>query len=104
MTDNEKVILQLKVIKALYEEKMKDGDIGIAINYDTYVNRAGALYTAINALEKQTPLKPMVEIRDGFKITRCPNCGCNVSRNNNYCAGFIMLSEAGCGQPLDWGE
>lgn len=57
--------------------------------------------TAINALEKQIPKKPVHIGGDGIRYTdlyRCPNCGQGFTGTGiaDYCYH--------CGQKLDWSE
>lgn len=59
-----------------------------------------ALDTAIEALEKQLPKKP-IEIKETytskigeFRVAKCPNCGKEVSDRFNVCLE--------CRQNLDW--
>lgn len=60
------------------------------------------LYTAIEALEKQLPKKP-IEANDAytpkigeFRVAKCPNCGKEVSDRFDACLE--------CRQNLDWSE
>ena len=59
------------------------------------------IYTAISALEKQIPKKPILDtiFPSGVKWWRCPVCnkiivGCIANRPQKYCSN--------CGQALDW--
>lgn len=52
------------------------------------------LYTAIEALEKQLPKKP-IEKGIHFVYYKCPNCNRILPIDKNYCD---------CGQRLDWPE
>ena len=51
---------------------------------------------AIEALEKQTPQKPIRMYRDAtcWKFWKCPSCGYILGYKYNYCYS--------CGQRLDW--
>lgn len=62
----------------------------------------GHAKTAIEALEKQLPKKP-IEVNDAytpkigeFRVAKCPNCGHEVSDRFDVCFE--------CGQKLDWSE
>ena len=64
---------------------------------DIWANDVKALETAIEALEKQIPKKPL-DRRDSADISigHCPNCNCFVDDwNDDKCCG-------GCGQIMDW--
>lgn len=57
------------------------------------------IYTAISALEKQIPKKPILDtiFPSGVKWWRCPACRHNnIETNDRFCHN--------CGQALDWGE
>lgn len=59
-----------------------------------YNNEITALETAIEALEKQLPKKP-IEKGIHFVYYKCPNCNRILPIDKNYCD---------CGQRLDWLE
>ena len=68
---------------------------------DTQVDFIEEIETAINALEKQIPKKP---IEDGYydEPCVCPNCGGNVinQADNDYHFFYCHY----CGQHLDWSD
>lgn len=55
-----------------------------------------AIYTAIEALEKQIPKKPVDNPKTGW--FECPNCGLIVW----ICYGTGETHHCDCGQRLDW--
>lgn len=58
-----------------------------------------ALETAMEALKKQIPRKPILDTTfpSGVKWWRCPVCAYNnIETNDRFCYR--------CGQALDWGE
>ena len=57
-----------------------------------------AIYTAIEALEKQIPKKPVDNPKTGW--FECPNCGLIVW----ICYGTGETHHCDCGQRLDWEE
>ena len=57
--------------------------------------------TAIKALEKQIPKKPMHYIFDNSRYPKCPCCGDNWNMDE-YGSGMVHCWE--CGQLIDWSE
>ena len=58
-----------------------------------------ALETAIEALKKQIPRKPNLDViyPSGIEWYLCPTCNHNnIEKSDSYCYA--------CGQALDWGE
>lgn len=58
-----------------------------------------AICMAINALNRQTPIKPVSQMKFGkydTVIGLCPTCGCGNNSEYPYCSD--------CGQALDWGD
>lgn len=78
-----------------------------SIHKSSFDNRKEALYMAMKALDKQTPMKPEY-IADGYAdgllcydYAKCPMCGHDFEYEINdwgsdYCSD--------CGQRLDWSE
>ncbi len=69
---------------------------------ERYEEKIAICKTAIEALEKQLPKKP-IEANDAytpkvgeFRVAKCPNCGKEVSDRFDVCLD--------CGQNLDWSE
>ena len=56
--------------------------------------RKQAIKTAISALEKQIPKKPIYKTEELFRF--CPNCDFPLPLCFKFCNG--------CGQALDWGD
>lgn len=84
------------------QKKVREAIETIKSNYPTsgYCMLCEALDTAIEALEKQLPKKP-IEIKETytskigeFRVAKCPNCGKEVSDRFNVCLE--------CRQNLDW--
>ena len=58
-----------------------------------------AMYLAINAINKQIPIKPVSQMKFGkygTVIGLCPTCGCGNNSEYPYCGE--------CGQALEWGD
>ena len=66
-----------------------------------YVRQANN--TAIDALEKQLPKKP---IREKWSPTECPSCKAELSEliGDGYYKDWVTLKFCDCGQRLDWEE
>ena len=60
--------------------------------------RRPALVMAIEALQKQIPIKP-IQKESGWYY--CPTCDTKVPVSNNFCSGYYR-DKIGCGQKLDW--
>ena len=71
------------------------------LNENGYVKQANNL--AIQALEKQIPKKPTIEVWDP---AICPCCGDELSESigDGYYKHWVTLKFCDCGQALDWGE
>lgn len=67
--------------------------------YSDYVTSNAAIYTAIEAIEKQIPKKPKHIETDGFGY--CPNCG-ECAETMGYDAIQFNFCDK-CGQCIDWG-
>lgn len=67
------------------------------VEWDYPLDYAIAIDTAIEALEKQIPKKP-ITTKDGYKGSYgiCPNCKNIIDEWNDYC----FCNE--CGQAIDW--
>lgn len=71
--------------------------------HNTYMPSSFAINTAVDALEKQIPKKPKVEIyiyprgytdaRDNSDDLLCPCCGESLMEDDHHCK---------CGQAIDW--
>lgn len=57
-----------------------------------------ACQLSIEALEKQTPEKPI--FRDGYY--RCPDCGLPVEVDDNECYATEIYPACRCGKIIDW--
>ena len=58
-----------------------------------------AICMAINTLNRQTPIKPVSQMKFGkygTVIGLCPTCGCGNNSESPYCDE--------CGQALEWGD
>lgn len=58
-----------------------------------------AMCMAINTLNRQTPIKPVSQMKFGkydTVIGLCPTCGCGNNSEYPYCSD--------CGQALEWEE
>lgn len=58
-----------------------------------------AICMAINVLNRQTPIKPVSQMKFGkydTVIGLCPTCGCGNNSEYPYCSD--------CGQALDWSD
>lgn len=56
-----------------------------------------AMYLAINAINRQTPIKPVSQMKSGkygTVIGLCPTCGAGNNSEYPYCGE--------CGQALEW--
>lgn len=78
------------------EKKVREAIETIKSNYPTsgYYMLCEALDIAIEALEKQLPMKP-IEKGIRFVYYKCPNCNRILPIGKIYCD---------CGQRLDWPE
>lgn len=78
------------------EKKVREAIETIKSNYPTsgYYMLCEALDTAIEALEKQLPKKPVLKRKAYGGIMVCPIC--EASDSGKYCIY--------CGQKLDWSE
>lgn len=78
------------------EKKVREAIETIKSNYPTsgYYMLREALDTAIEALEKQLPKKPVLKRKAYGGIMVCPIC--EASDSGKYCIY--------CGQKLDWSE
>ena len=84
------------------EEAIKTIEVAIAeVEWNYPMNYAIAFETAISAIEKQIPKKPILDtiFPSGVKWWRCPVCnkiivGCIANRPQKYCSN--------CGQALKW--
>ena len=84
------------------EEAIKTIEVAIAeVEWNYPMNYAVAFETAISALEKQIPKKP---IEDDYydEPAVCPNCGGNIINiaDNDYHFQHCHY----CGQALDWSD
>ena len=79
-----------------YEEAIKLLNSMAIYHFDKYT--ANAIDTAINALEKQIPKKPIEKFAfsDDIGAGLCPFCNEGVNEEMNFCSY--------CGQALDWKE
>ena len=65
--------------------------LGFSNIIEPYSDEMEAFSLAIAALQKQTPIKPVL-LNPYFSFTGCPTCGTRAS--TNYCTE--------CGQRIDW--
>nr|DAF81547.1 MAG TPA: hydrogenase/urease nickel incorporation protein [Caudoviricetes sp.] len=98
-----------ETVKSVYYKKICDHDCdNCNLNYaqGTYGDHKEAVKTAIQALEKQIPMKPTpidyekyIDVIDNAKFLKgafwCPNCK-HVVHSGSFCKD--------CGQKLDWSD
>lgn len=86
-------------------EAIDEMKFGIDENESTgfYNVQTEAYKKAIEALEKQIPKKPKIELLPSKSVIRCycPNCG---EYFGDTAKLFYARMACGCGQKLDWSE
>ena len=87
------------------EEAIKTIEVAIAeVEWNHPMDYAVAFETAISALEKQIPKKPLNIEDTKYKVSyKCPICG--TVHVNEWCGtNWKLLFCSTCGQALDWSD
>ena len=91
------------------EEAIKTIQVAVAeVEWNYPMNYAIAFETAIEALEKQVPKKPIIDKANltDFQTFHCPSCDKKIiSRlDGEWIAGRLQKYCDNCGQALDWSD
>ncbi len=80
------------------EKKVREAIEIIKSNYPTsgYYMLCEALDIAVEALEKQLPMKPIVVSNTSYNRYQCPRCNDYICKREPICLK--------CEQPIDWSE